>query len=185
MPTVHAWIARHTSPPQYSPTTRQATQASHAKLPRISTTSPLADFMSWNPSLNGTGNTCSMLNGTQYCALVRDNAASTITKSCIQYEIANPGFDCFKFTSNFHIDPDQFALWNPIVGSNCSNFKTGGRPILPSLFSSRYPRGDESFSKRQSKLIEYRLSFRYQLLCRCGALQAARHYINMQPLCCR
>ncbi|KKP02983.1 LysM domain-containing protein [Trichoderma harzianum] len=69
----------------------------------------MADFLTWNPSLSAL-NPCTMTNNTH---------------SCVQKATAPPGYDCIGFTSRHGIDQDQFALWNPEVGSDCAQFKIG------------------------------------------------------------
>ncbi|KAH8162385.1 hypothetical protein CIB48_g5862, partial [Xylaria polymorpha] len=51
--------------------------------------------------------------------------AQNITESCIQYQIPEPGYSCISFAAQAGIDPEQFVLWNPTVGSDCSNFLPG------------------------------------------------------------
>ncbi|KAL6697209.1 hypothetical protein J3F84DRAFT_368307 [Trichoderma pleuroticola] len=84
----------------------------------------MADFLAWNPSLSALS-PCTMTNNTQYCVQTYRQTSKNITGSCVQKAIAPPGYDCIGFTSRHGIDQDQFALWNPEVGSDCGQFKIG------------------------------------------------------------
>ncbi|KAJ3577806.1 hypothetical protein NPX13_g2762 [Xylaria arbuscula] len=84
----------------------------------------LSDFLLWNPDLNGI-NPCVLANNTKYCAQASTVQAQNITESCIQTQIPEPGYSCLSFVAQAGIDPNQFTLWNPSVGSDCSNFQPG------------------------------------------------------------
>jgi hypothetical protein len=84
----------------------------------------LDDFMSWNPSLNGT-NPCVLNSNTQYCVQVIQQVAQGVTESCVQMEAASAGFDCVDFSALHGVDPSQLVLWNPTINSDCSNFQIG------------------------------------------------------------
>ncbi|KAI0449631.1 hypothetical protein F5B21DRAFT_509009 [Xylaria acuta] len=84
----------------------------------------LSDFLLWNPALNGT-NPCVLADNTKYCAQTTAVQAQDITEYCIQSQIPDPGYDCISFAAQAGIDPEQFVLWNPTVGSDCSNFLPG------------------------------------------------------------
>lgn len=84
----------------------------------------MTDFTTWNPSLSALS-PCTMANNTQYCVQTYTQTSKNITSSCVQRDLAPPGYDCTGFTARRGIDQDQFILWNPEVGSNCEDFKVG------------------------------------------------------------
>lgn len=84
----------------------------------------LSDFLDWNPSLDESS-PCTMMNYTQYCVQTYPRLSEKIVLSCTEFDEAEPGYDCIGFTSSRGLDPDQFALWNPEVGSDCSDFEVG------------------------------------------------------------
>ncbi|KAK8091449.1 hypothetical protein PG997_001810 [Apiospora hydei] len=84
----------------------------------------LDDFLTWNPSLNSS-DPCTMANNTQYCVQSYARFSQGMTDSCVQTETAPPGYDCYKFTADWGVDSDQFAVWNPDVGPGCQNFTVG------------------------------------------------------------
>jgi hypothetical protein len=93
----------------------------------------LDDFISWNPSLNVTP--CAMTRGDQYCGQRLGISAPNITESCVQYDIAPPGWSCQNFTAEYGIEQEVFGLWNPFVGDSCQNFRTGESAIAHFLDS--------------------------------------------------
>jgi len=74
----------------------------------------LTDFLNWNPSLNSS-NPCVVEPNLQYCVQMYGTNATNITPYCTQYELAEPGVDCFNFTANYAIQPAPFSAWNPTV----------------------------------------------------------------------
>lgn len=76
----------------------------------------------WNPSLEGD---CVLKDDVQYCVQLEPQTATEITDKCSQYAFARPGNDCGKFVSLYGLDRKEFVAWNPIVGTNCGDFKTG------------------------------------------------------------
>ncbi|KAK8084055.1 hypothetical protein PG996_002836 [Apiospora saccharicola] len=84
----------------------------------------LADFVDWNPSLEGR-DPCRMANYTQYCAQTYSRVSPGIVGACVQREAAPAGYDCHKFTAVRGLEPEQFVLWNPDVGSGCEKFRVG------------------------------------------------------------
>jgi hypothetical protein len=83
----------------------------------------LTDFISWNPSLNAAS--CRMTPNSQYCGQRLSLSAPNMTSSCVQYEVAQPGWACQNFTASYGIEQDVFGQWNPTVGDSCQNFQTG------------------------------------------------------------
>lgn len=84
----------------------------------------LSDFLEWNPSLN-TSNPCTMANNTQYCAQKLPIRAEDITDACTQMDTLPSGHDCDSYTALKGIDLDQFLLWNPAIGGNCTDLQVG------------------------------------------------------------
>lgn len=93
----------------------------------------LSDFISWNPSLNtSTGSNCTLQPGYDYCVRTYD-LQNDATQYCSEWEITQSGFGCQEFANLYGIEVDQFVLWNPEVGSDCSNFTMGGCFISSTL----------------------------------------------------
>ncbi|KAI3336890.1 hypothetical protein HD806DRAFT_475086 [Xylariaceae sp. AK1471] len=84
----------------------------------------LADFLLWNPDLSN-NTSCVLADNVQYCAQITAVQAQDITDYCIEYQIPSSGHDCFSFAGQAGVDPSQFVLWNPSVGSDCSKFTPG------------------------------------------------------------
>ena len=85
----------------------------------------LSDFIAWNPSLNNTGGgNCTLQPGYDYCVRVYD-VINNATQYCTEWEITQPGMGCSQFANLYGVETSQFVLWNPEVGSDCSNFTMG------------------------------------------------------------
>ncbi|KAI1108518.1 hypothetical protein F5Y14DRAFT_82245 [Nemania sp. NC0429] len=84
----------------------------------------LADFLLWNPDLSNK-TPCVLADNVQYCAQITALEAQDVTDYCTEYQIPAPGHDCFSFAAQVGVDPSQFVLWNPSVGSDCAKFKPG------------------------------------------------------------
>jgi hypothetical protein len=84
----------------------------------------LSQFLEWNPSLNAS-NPCTMANNTQYCAQLYPSRGEDVTDACTQMERMPPGHDCNSYTALKGLDTDQFLLWNPGLGANCTDLQIG------------------------------------------------------------
>ena len=94
----------------------------------------ISDFILWNPSLNSSTNgNCMLQSGYNYCARTYD-VQSSATQYCTEWDITQTGFGCEQFANLYGIGLDQFVLWNPEVGADCSNYTLGA---CLSFFASR------------------------------------------------
>lgn len=86
---------------------------------------PPADLKVWNPSL-ATASPCILQPKLQYCVQrVLIPPPQNATSYCLTYAVAPIGYTCKDFTTAKTIRPASFIDWNPSVGINCANWKTG------------------------------------------------------------
>ncbi|KAH6675411.1 hypothetical protein F5X68DRAFT_246636 [Plectosphaerella plurivora] len=81
------------------------------------------ELVSWNPSLEAGGG-CSLDEGLQYCVQIHDVRAERTHEKCTEFAMASPGNDCAKFAAEQGLEKARFIEWNPVVGSDCGEFKT-------------------------------------------------------------
>lgn len=82
----------------------------------------VSDLVNWNPSLN----TSCTLNGTlTYCVQQLRINATRFTEYCELDDTPGYGTTCDEFIAAWGIDIEQFAAFNPGIGSDCENWKSG------------------------------------------------------------
>lgn len=83
------------------------------------------DLITWNPSLISSA-PCALEPKLQYCVQRMIIAPpEDSTSYCLQWDTAPPGHTCNNFTITRGVHPDRFIEWNPSVGAECANWKTG------------------------------------------------------------
>ncbi|KAH8889139.1 hypothetical protein GQ53DRAFT_825896 [Thozetella sp. PMI_491] len=97
----------------------------------------LAQFYSWNPAV---GSSCQFLDsGYAVCIGVSGSSSATSSSSagtttsapsptlpdtdpeCTSYYYVKSGDSCFNIEQEYDISADQFNVWNPFVGTDCTN----------------------------------------------------------------
>jgi len=88
----------------------------------------LNDFLEWNPDLletPGVIDECELQDGFRYCVQRVRPKSSGMTGYCVRETYVEPGWSCAELLFWTDISIARFAAWNPAVGPNCGNFKTG------------------------------------------------------------
>lgn len=101
-----------------------------------------ADLVAWNPSLN---TTCTLNGDLTYCVRFVGHNATNFTQYCVLDDA--PGFNttCAEFLAVWGVGLDDFAQWNPGVGSNCENWDNGTFDLQFTFdaFADKNPPGKE------------------------------------------
>jgi hypothetical protein len=81
-----------------------------------------ADLVLWNPSLNSS---CSLNGDLTYCVRFIERNATLLTPYCAMNDTPPYNTTCQEFRRAWGVNLDNFALWNPGVGSSCENWDNG------------------------------------------------------------
>jgi hypothetical protein len=87
----------------------------------------ISELLKWNPSLRNKS-PCVLDKDLQYCVQSRKLEFKDTTRFCDRASRADWNATCSSFVANTYINGAGFRAWNPSVGSQCENFKSGKHP---------------------------------------------------------